>query len=78
MNPENVAARQPLPIGSFEEAARFRLLVALRLTAAERLRDLEAMWDFNEMVEAQNPRTRQIAERLRARDVPQQWWRNSA
>lgn len=53
------------PIGSFEEASRFRLLQALSLTHLERLRDLEAMWDFNEMLERKNPKMREIAEKLR-------------
>jgi hypothetical protein len=52
-------------VGSFAEAERFRLLVALTLSHAERLRDLEAMWDFNDMIETKNPRIRLIAERLR-------------
>ena len=36
------------PVGSFAEAARFRLRIALGLSHSERLRDLEAMWDFND------------------------------
>jgi hypothetical protein len=55
------------PAGSFAEAARFQLVVALRMTYADRLRDLEAMWDFNDMIEEQNPRVRRVVELLRAR-----------
>ena len=55
------------PVGSFAEAARFHLLVALGLSYADRLRDLEAMWDFNDMIEEQNPHVRRVVELLRAR-----------
>ena len=55
------------PVGSFAEAARFQLRVALGMTYAERLRDLEAMWDFNDMIEEQNPHVRRVVELLRAR-----------
>ncbi len=55
------------PIGSFAEAAHFQLLVALRLSYAERLADLEAMWDFNDMIEKQNPHIGRIAALLRDR-----------
>jgi hypothetical protein len=54
-------------VGSFAEAARFRLSIALGLSHRERLRDLESMWDFNDMIEARNPRVRHIAAVLRAR-----------
>lgn len=56
-----------LPVGSFAEAQRFQLLTALGTSYAERLRDLERMWDFNDMVEELNPRIRRIAALLRAR-----------
>lgn len=59
--------RAPAPVGSFVEAARFRLSIALELSYGERLRDLEAMWDFNEMLERRNPQLRVIAARLQAR-----------
>lgn len=36
------------PVGNHEEAHQFQLRISLRLTPAERLRDLEAMWDFND------------------------------
>lgn len=49
---------------SFEAAELSRLTLQLRATPAERLRDLEAMWDFNEVVWANNPRVLHIAERL--------------
>lgn len=64
-NPSSPESASTPPIGSFEEASRFRLLQALSLTHLERLRDLEAMWDFNEMLERQNPKMREIAEKLR-------------
>jgi hypothetical protein len=54
-------------VGSFAEAARFQLLVSLGMTYADRLRDLEAMWDFNDMIEAQNPHVRRVVDLLRAR-----------
>lgn len=54
------------PVGSFAEAERFQLLVALGTTYAERLRDLERMWDFNDMVEELNPHIRRIAVLMRA------------
>jgi hypothetical protein len=49
----------------FAEARRFQLGLGLALTPAERLRELEAMLDFNDMVEARNPSIRWVAERLR-------------
>jgi hypothetical protein len=52
-------------IGSFEEAELFSLRVALALTPAQRLRDLEAMIKFNAEAEARNPRLRWIVEQLR-------------
>lgn len=51
-------------LDSFSAAERSRLELQLRATPAERLRDLEAMWDFNEVVWANNPRVLRIAERL--------------
>jgi hypothetical protein len=42
------------PVGSFAEAAGFPL-VALGKSYADGLRDLEAMWDFNDMIEERNP-----------------------
>jgi hypothetical protein len=53
-------------IGSFREAQRFQLQVSLSITCAERLRDLEAMFDFNDMIEELNPHTRRAAALLRA------------
>jgi hypothetical protein len=52
-------------MGSFAEATRFRLSIALGLSYTERLRDLDAMWDFNDVIERQNPRVQDIAARLR-------------
>jgi hypothetical protein len=49
----------------FAEARRFQLRVALALTPGERLRALEALLDFNDMVLARNPQIRRVAERLR-------------
>ena len=54
------------PGEAFLDAERFRLRLSLQLSPAERLRDLEAMLQFNEAAEARNPRLRWIAERLRA------------
>ena len=54
-------------VGSFAEAERFKFLVTLRMTYAERLQELEGMCDFNDMIEEQNPRVRHIAELLRSR-----------
>lgn len=56
-----------LPTGgwSYEDAVEFRLRMSLRATPAERLRDLEAMIDFNATVEARNPRVKRVAEALR-------------
>lgn len=54
------------PVGSFAEAQRFQLLMTLGTSYAERLRDLERMWDFNDMVEELNPRIRHIAALMRA------------
>ena len=53
------------PIGSFEEAELFRLHVALGLTPARRLQDLQDMIDFNAEAEANNPQLRRVVERLR-------------
>jgi hypothetical protein len=50
----------------FADARRFQLRVAMALTPAERLRALESLLDFNDMLLAHNPRTRRIAEQLRA------------
>lgn len=65
---EYAAVAADPPVGSFEEATRFQLLVSLKLTHAERLQELEAMWDFNDMVEANNPSVRRVAERMRERN----------
>lgn len=48
----------------YEDAREFRLRMSLRATCAERLRDLEAMIDFNAMVEVRNPRVKRVAEAL--------------
>lgn len=61
------SSTRSLSVGSFAEAAHFQLLVALRMTHAERLVDLEAMWDFNDMIEEQNPHIRRVAALVRAR-----------
>ena len=45
-------------------AAHAQLAMQLRATPAERLRDLEAMWEFNEMVWARNPEILRTAQRL--------------
>lgn len=52
-------------VGSFEEAERFRLLMSLALTPAQRLLDLQEMIDFNADVEARNPGLRWVAEMMR-------------
>lgn len=49
---------------SYAAAREFQLRMSLRATPAERLRDLEAMIDFNAEVEARNPRIRRIADAL--------------
>lgn len=54
---------------SFAGARDFRLRSSLQATPLERLRDLEAMIDFNATVEAHNPRVRRVAEALAARDT---------
>jgi hypothetical protein len=48
----------------FEAARRAALAAQLKASHVERLRDLEAMWDFNERVWARNPEILRIAERL--------------
>jgi hypothetical protein len=52
-------------IGSFEEAQLFRLREGVSLTPAQRLRDLQAMIDFNAEAEARNPQLRWVVEQLR-------------
>lgn len=52
---------------SYADARECRLRLSLRATPLERLRDLEAMIDFNTTVEANNPRVRRMAEALSAR-----------
>lgn len=42
-------------IGTFEEAVQFRLKMQLKSTPAERLQDLEDMWDFTTAVWEKNP-----------------------
>ncbi len=56
------------PVGSYEEAVMFRLRTALTLTYAQRLKDLQDMLNFNAGAEEQNPRLRELAKRLRARE----------
>jgi hypothetical protein len=51
--------------GSFEAADLNRLRMALKSSYAQRLQDLQDMLDFNIAAEAQNPRLRWIAARLR-------------
>jgi hypothetical protein len=51
--------------GGFEAAAMNRLRMALKSTYAERLQDLQDMLNFNMAAEAENPRLRWIAARLR-------------
>lgn len=65
-----IGERGDLPAGdwSYEGAREFRLRMSLRATPAERLRDLEAMIDFNATVEARNPRVKRVAEALRRDD----------
>lgn len=53
---------------SFSGAREFQLRMSLRATPVERLRDLEAMIDFNAAVEARNPRIRRVAEALARQD----------
>jgi hypothetical protein len=53
------------PVGSFEEAELFRLHLALELTPAQRLQDLQDMIDFNAEAEANNPQLQRVVERLR-------------
>lgn len=48
----------------YDDAREFRLRMSLRATCVERLRDLEAMIDFNAMVEARNARVKRVAEAL--------------
>lgn len=66
MNADDVPTVQStaVKLDGFSAAQRSRLELQLRATPAERLRDLEAMWDFNEVVWANNPRVLRIAERL--------------
>ena len=49
---------------SYADAREFRLRMSLRATPLERLRDLEAMIDFNARVEANNPRVKRVVEAL--------------
>lgn len=58
--------RRPITEAAFREAEDWRLRLQLRASYAERLRDLEELWDFNEMIWARNPRIRRIVERLRS------------
>jgi hypothetical protein len=53
------------PAGSFEAAELYQLRMALKSTHAQRLQDLQDMLDFNAGAEAENPRLRWVAARLR-------------
>jgi hypothetical protein len=52
------------PDGSFEAASLWQLRMALRLSYAQRLQDLQDMIDFNAAAEASNPRLRAAVRRL--------------
>jgi hypothetical protein len=55
---------EPSP-GSFKAAEIFQLKLALKVSHAQRLQDLQDMIDFNHRAELANPRLREIAKKLR-------------
>ncbi|MEO6080493.1 MAG: hypothetical protein ABIQ86_12025 [Steroidobacteraceae bacterium] len=52
------------PAGSFAAAEEFQLRMALKLTPAQRLQDLQEMLEFNRVAEAMNPRLREAVKLL--------------